>query len=44
MEGMSPCDGNRHEQGRTVALSATEDSREAQAAFREKRKPVFRSR
>jgi enoyl-CoA hydratase len=44
VEGMSLRDGYRYEQSRTVALSATEDSREAQAAFREKRKPVFKGR
>ena len=31
----------RYEQGNTVALSKTEDSKEAQRAFLEKRKPVY---
>lgn len=44
VEGMSLRDGYRYEQSQTVELSRTEDSREAQAAFREKRKPVFRGR
>ncbi len=37
-------DAYRYEQGNTVALSKTEDSREAQAAFLEKRKPVYKGR
>lgn len=34
-------DSYRYEQGNTVALSKTEDTREAQRAFLEKRAPVF---
>ncbi len=34
-------DAYRYEQSNTVALSKTEDAREAQMAFLEKRKPVF---
>ncbi|MEY4976981.1 MAG: hypothetical protein RIQ97_2176 [Pseudomonadota bacterium] len=34
-------DAYRYEQGNTVALSKTEDTREAQRAFLEKRAPVF---
>ena len=37
-------DGYRFEQGVTVELSHTEDAREAQRAFVEKRPPVFRGR
>ena len=43
-EEMPLRDGYRYEQSQTVFLSTTEDSREAQAAFREKRKPVFKGR
>lgn len=40
-EEMPLRDGYRYEQSQTVALARTEDTREAQRAFAEKRKPVF---
>ena len=43
-ETMPLTDGYKFEQSQTVALSATEDTREAWAAFAEKRKPVFKGR
>ncbi len=41
IEDMSLRDGYRYEQDMTAAIARTEDAKEAQAAFREKRKPVF---
>lgn len=41
-EGQSIYEGYRFEQGQTAALSTSEDSAEALAAFREKRMPVFK--
>jgi enoyl-CoA hydratase/carnithine racemase len=43
-EEMGLRNGYRYEQSQTVALSATEDTKEAQRAFTEKRKPVFKGR
>ncbi len=43
-EEMSLRDGYRYEQTQTALLAETEDTKEAQAAFREKRKPVFHGR
>lgn len=44
IEDTSLRDGYRYEQDMTVAISRTDDAREAQAAFREKRAPVFTGR
>lgn len=41
---MSLRDGYRYEQDMTTIISRTDDAREAQAAFREKREPVFTGR
>jgi enoyl-CoA hydratase len=42
-ENMPLRDGYRFEQSQTVALAASEETKEAQRAFAEKRKPVFKS-
>jgi enoyl-CoA hydratase len=44
IEDLSLRDGYRYEQDMTAAIGKTEDAREAQAAFREKRAPVFKGR
>lgn len=44
IEGMSLRDGYRYEQDMTAAIAKTEDAREAQLAFKDKRKPVFKGR
>ena len=41
IEGMSLRDGYRYEQDMTAQISKTEDAKEAQRAFAEKRAPVF---
>lgn len=42
IEDMSLRDGYRYEQDMTALIGKTEDAQEAQAAFREKRTPVFK--
>jgi enoyl-CoA hydratase/carnithine racemase len=44
IEDMSLRDGYRYEQDMTAQIGKTDDAREAQAAFREKRTPVFTGR
>jgi enoyl-CoA hydratase len=44
IEDMSLRDGYRYEQDMTAIIGKTDDAREAQAAFREKRTPVFTGR
>jgi enoyl-CoA hydratase/carnithine racemase len=44
IEDLSLRDGYRYEQDMTAAIGKTEDAKEAQAAFREKRAPVFHGR
>jgi enoyl-CoA hydratase len=44
IEDMSLRDGYRYEQDMTAIISKTEDAREAQLSFREKRKPIFSGR
>jgi enoyl-CoA hydratase len=44
IEDMSLRDGYRYEQDMTAIIGKTDDAKEAQAAFREKRSPVFTGR
>lgn len=44
IEDLSLRDGYRYEQDMTAMIAKTEDAREAQLAFREKRAPIFRGR
>lgn len=44
IEDMSLRDGYRYEQDMTAAIARTEDAKEAQLAFKEKRAPVFQGR
>jgi enoyl-CoA hydratase/carnithine racemase len=44
IEDMTLRDGYRYEQDMTAAIGKTDDAKEAQLAFKEKRKPVFTGR
>jgi enoyl-CoA hydratase/carnithine racemase len=44
IEDMSLRDGYRYEQDMTAAIAKTEDAKEAQLAFKEKRAPLFKGR
>jgi enoyl-CoA hydratase/carnithine racemase len=44
IEDLSLRDGYRYEQDKTAEIGKTEDAKEAQAAFREKRAPIFTGR